>query len=887
MSGESNFFGQAYLNPSWSLFPKSLLFIICLFIDPFLSFGQTINEFKEIWVNESREYLRNNQKPLPYLQSGFHYFSRLQDDTFAEILGGNWENIPVVKGTPVPRSRKYDPAPQFIFEEASYHNPQFLPCNLIEKNVLESGRFSANLPRIRKPEYISSSPLKLNFKFFGNTITIACDRLLTLPVQQPSSNTTIAEYWKIFLVGNNRHLIDQLMTYRDRFGLNDWGYFLLVKAATEAVYPNDETGKTLLTWGLMIHSGYNVRIGYNQLGISILYKTSDKIYGIPFVKIGGSDFYIDKPIASFPIITYLPEHQGALGAIHLSFRSSLNFQGETEIKKIEFNWDKKLYEFNLKYNPEVTKFLEEYPQTDPEILFDAPFTQLSLESLHKQLKPVLNGMKKEAGAAFLQQFVQKTFGYRPFNDLYGYDRFMFPEELLFKDESNDKGKALLYAWMISNLLNQKAALVEFPGFYSVAISLDQPMDGDNFLLNGRKYTIADPTFDNAPLGLVMKEFYPLKPNVRILTKHSEELEEETKIWKLALTFGAQRAGSDADCLKDEDGNFYVTGYISEKTPKQSIAAPAPFLAKFNEKKVLEWMIKFRSDGHAFGLELKQLDRNEFYLAGSFRGKLECNGKVVQTALTDPDLFFAQFNKKGEIEWMTKSGLDELEEETKLFYVSRFTRSGDIQSVQLANEDERTGRTGFQQSSNEGLCYIASRYQTSGLDKPGEEVQLKPTLLFRQNLNRMKQMGTEPTIASLAAVFKSVISSGSQLSGADLYSFRREKTFQVVSSVSYITEILQKLKLIKNNHGIVEIYTANGLPLRISPYLISNRAHLRIIQLGNNDLKICIIDGLEFESGIQREKINSMIVEQITGNLILDIGKEHQIITRNLRLQLIK
>jgi len=887
LSGESKFFGQAYLNPSWSLFPKWLFFVLCLYIDPLILVGQTISEFKEIWVNESREYLRNDQKPLPYLQSGFHYFSRQQDEIFTEILEGNWENISVIKGRPVPKSRKYDPAPQFIFEEASYHNPQFLPCFLAEDEDTESGELSVKLPRIRKPEYITSNPLKLNFKFFGNAITIAYDRLLSLPVNQSVSNATIVEYWKTFLVGNNRHLIDQLMTYRESLGLNDWGYFLLIKSAAQALYPNDETGKTLLGWGLMVHSGYNVRIGYNQLGISILYNSADKIFGVPFVSIQGSDYYIDKPIASFPITTYNAEHPGALEAIQLNFRSSLNFQGESESKKIEFSWDKKLYEFNLKYNPEVTRFLEEYPQTDPEIFFRAPFTHLTLESLQKQLKPVLNGMKKEAGAAFLQQFVQKSFAYRPYNDLFGYDRFMFPEELLFKDESNDKGKALLFAWMISNLLNQKAALVEFPGFYSVAISMDQPMDGDNFILNGRKYTIADPTFENAPLGLVMKDYYPLKPIVKILTMHSELAEEEEKIWKQALTFGAQRTGSGVDCLKDENGNFYITGYISEKTTHQSIPAPAPFLAKFNDKKALEWMIKFRSDCHAFGLELKQLDRNEFYLAGSFRGKLECNGKMVQTSPTDPDLFFAQFNKKGDIAWMTKSGLEELEEETKLFYVVRFTRSGVIQSVNLANEDERVGTTGFQHSTNEGLCYIASRYQTSGLDKPGEEVSLKPTLLFRQNLNRMKQLGTEQTIATLAAVFKSVIPAGSQLSGADLYSFRRENRFQEVSSASYVTEILQKLKLIKNNYGIIEIYTANALPLRISPYLISNLSHLKIIQLGNNDLKINIIDGFKFEFGMLRENINSFTIEQSTGNLILNIGKDHQLITRNLRLQIIK
>jgi hypothetical protein len=535
----------------------------------------------------------------------------------------------------------------------------------------------------------------------------------------------------------------------------------------------------------------------------------------------------------------------------------------------------------------VINYLEDYPQTEPELFFGSPFTYSTFESLRKQMKPVLAGMKTVEAAAFLQQFVQKSFAYRPYNDLFGFDRFMFPEELLFKEESNDKGKSLLYAWLISNLLNQQAILVEFPGFYSVAISLDQPMDGDNFQLEGKNFTFADPTFNDAPLGLIMSELFALKPLLHPLGTNAHELNEEQKIWKLAQTFGAKRSGSGKDFVRGENGNTYITGYLNEKNIAHPSPSPTPFLAKFNARNSLEWMVKFRSEGSAFGLELKQLDNNELYLAGSFRGKLECNGKLIQTGLSDPDLFFVQFNKMGEIGWMTKSGLDELDEDTKLFYVVKFDRTGEIQSVQLANEDERAGTTGFQLTSNEGLCYIASRYQTTGLDKQGEELAVKPILAYRQNFNRMKQLGTEETIASLTAVLKSVIHTGSQLSGSDLYSLRRVKAIPEINSTTSITEMLQNLRQIKNNYGIIEITTANGIPLSIPPYTISNRSHLKIFPTDNNDLKINVIDGFGIETGVQREKINSMIIELNTGNLILDIGSEHQVITRSLRHQVIK
>jgi len=378
----------------------------------------------------------------------------------------------------------------------------------------------------------------------------------------------------------------------------------------------------------------------------------------------------------------------------------------------------------------------------------------------------------------------------------------------------------------------------------------------------------------------MKEFYPLKPFVIPLKDVLESENQEARIWKLATAFGAERSGTGSDFLRDENGSTYITGFFNEKSSSNS-ASPTPFLAKFDENNALVWMVKFRSDGKAFGLELMQLDRNEFYLAGSFRGDLECNGIRIQSDPSDPDLFFTQFNKQGEIGWMVKSGLDDLEEDTKLFYTVRFSRSGDIKSVCLANEDERTGTTGFQQSTNEGLCYIASRYQTTGLDKTSEEPIPKSAVRFRQNLNRMKQLGIEQSIAGLASLFNSLINTGDQLTGSELSNLRPEKWQPGSGPFSNLTETIQKIKLIKNFDGIIEIYTTDAKPIKISSFRVANMAHFKMTPLDNNDLKIKVIDGVIYESGTLIEPVNSLIIDLSTGIIFVDMGIDHQTVSKNL------
>jgi hypothetical protein len=299
------------------------------------------------------------------------------------------------------------------------------------------------------------------------------------------------------------------------------------------------------------------------------------------------------------------------------------------------------------------------------------------------------------------------------------------------------------------------------------------------------------------------------------------------------------------------------------------------------------MEKFNSTGKAFGIALRQFDKNEFYLAGTFRGELGYNRLKIQSGPGDPDLFLAQFNKEGEIGWLSKTGLDDLEEDTKLFYVVRFSRSGEIQTVQLANEDERTGITGFQENTNEGLCYVASRYQTTGLDKIPDEQVLKSTLMFRRNLTRMKQLGIEPKIAFLASALSSLINPGSQLSGADMISIRQDEKDAASQPVSALTESAKKITLIKNKDGIAEIYTADALPVEFLTFKILNRAQFKIIPLDNNDLKINIISGIEMISGPAGLKINSMIIDLSSGSILLDLGKNHQLISRNLSREILK
>ncbi len=172
-----------------------------------------------------------------------------------------------------------------------------------------------------------------------------------------------------------------------------------------------------------------------------------------------------------------------------------------------------------------------------------------------------------------------------------------------------------------------------------------------------------------------------------------------------------------------------------------------------------------------------------------------------------------------------------------------------------------------------------------MDKTEEEQPPKPATLFRQNQKKMKQLGIEKSAYTLASVCLALSYPGNQLTDNDLLSLLQDKTQQVDVLSPIQTEIIQNFKLLQNHDGIIQLNTANAVPIKMSFIKLYNSAHFKIIPLDNDDLKIKIIDGVEYESGSFREKINSFLLELSTGNIVLDLGREHLILSKNLKRDL--
>ncbi|HEY3390541.1 MAG TPA: hypothetical protein VGK38_13265, partial [Prolixibacteraceae bacterium] len=228
-----------------------------------ISNGQTNDELRNLWQNKNFSYFGDNQKERLFSRADFYKYAVSRDEEYADYLKDAWSDFSILPGI---QDEQRHPKEQPVFVESELDmNP---PVNLPFSNIIgfsNSGNSQVRMiPRIRRPESETFNAVYGVVSFYGQSLRISYDKLLAVSKISSLSQDSISVFWTSFARSNSNHLVDQLMVYRDLLGLGDWGYFQLVKATSNQIFTNNALNSDLLTWALMIRSGFDVRFAFNQ-----------------------------------------------------------------------------------------------------------------------------------------------------------------------------------------------------------------------------------------------------------------------------------------------------------------------------------------------------------------------------------------------------------------------------------------------------------------------------------------------------------------------------------------------------------------------------------------------------------------------------------------------
>ncbi len=436
-------------------------------------------------------------------QQAFKGYREKEDRAFQDYLRREWEAFNASRGT-----KQYDEP----------KNPRQPVLNAGNKSI--AGRpdlyswNSGNSSRIQASSFLDFSvrgvPSTM-IELFGVSLRLPRPRQ-NLPRLKSSSSRDISDYFADLSQTDFSSVEAALNKAAENLNLQDWGYTRLVHA-----FAAREAGETAaeaypLTWYLLLRAGYDVRLASDGTrdGYYLLLPVSRKLYNIPFAGIDGKVFYFidftgrDRQPTRF--FTYPEGHPGATRILEVSFHDQPSLPESVQQRTLGFDFQGVRHEIPLQYDRSVIDFYSEFPQTDFSAYMEAGTSKTFIASIHNSLQPTLDSMAPREAVNFLLRMVQSGLSYRTDQDQFNREKWMLPEETIHYPYSDCDDRALLFSWLVKELLGFKVLGIQWTGHASTAVAIPGAGEGTLFSYKGTQWTLCDPTYLGADAGMVMPAY---------------------------------------------------------------------------------------------------------------------------------------------------------------------------------------------------------------------------------------------------------------------------------------------------------------------------------------------------------------------------------------------
>ncbi len=310
-------------------------------------------------------------------------------------------------------------------------------------------------------------------------------------------------------------LVQSLQAHKKQYELSDWMYFLLIRKASEQLFPGrSDNYRTMAQWFLLTKSGYRVKLLCNNQRAYIFVHTANMAFELPYIETKEGRFvnitgHFDK---SAQKLSRLSDAEMLYNVRGRSFDFSVNelpkiLSANPIEKTLSFRHDKQTYELTVKGDKTVISYLRNYPKLELNAWARVPLSDVAYNSFIPAFRQLIEGKSQQDAVRMILSFTRNAFVYETDQNAYQEDNLIFsPEMTLLSPYSDCEDRAILFAYMVKELLGLKTVLVEYPTHVSAAVNLPTII-GKPVIFGGEAYTFCEPTGpqDHLTLGE-----YPVK-----------------------------------------------------------------------------------------------------------------------------------------------------------------------------------------------------------------------------------------------------------------------------------------------------------------------------------------------------------------------------------------
>lgn len=502
---------------------KFLLFILSIL--PLLAMGQSksFDDFKKQQMSGFNQFKSDKQ-------AEFDAFRKKVNDDYAKFMEAAWmpvktepavepvkpKEVPPVIAKEEPKSvppPTPTPTPQPVKEDIQ---PIVSPTQPIETKPIPVKKDIVVVPKptpapapIAPVEPKKEDPVKkVTVRYYGTNISVNFPEDDNFHISALKEKS-LAEAWKLLSTEKYNVVVNNVLGMREKLNLCDWAYVLVLQSITEKQYGKSNEAVFMQVY-LMTQSGYRVRMAYSQLQakLYLLIASQYNICSMPYVRENNERFYImnDKNVNDLHICPAKYEKERSL-CMQIGADQHLSLQ-TTDMRKLT---SKRGLTASVCVNKNNIDFFNTYPRAY--INGDVTTTWLAYantpmeKSVRDQLYPLLKkntqGLSERDAVGLILNWVQTAFEYEYDDKVWGGDRPFFPSETLYYPYCDCEDRAILFSRIVRDVLGLDVVLLYYPGHLASAVAFTQNVNGDYLSYNGRKYTVCDPTYINAGVGMTM------------------------------------------------------------------------------------------------------------------------------------------------------------------------------------------------------------------------------------------------------------------------------------------------------------------------------------------------------------------------------------------------
>lgn len=446
------------------------------------------------------------EKWLKSQQEKLSQYIDKEDKAFADFLKKNWVQVDVEKGTEPLLKPKPETPPELI--SAKEKEVTIVPVT--PKPIKETKIKEPTKPPVQK---------EMTFTFCGAEARLCTDPGIKYPLPESINNKEIADFWEKTAALDYKSIVEKSLNEKERLKLNDWGYARFIYENCREVYSGKKNESYLLTWFLLIKSGYDVKAGYEAGEVFLLIPSPNMLYNVPFISIGNDPrkyFMIrfePEKVAGKSIFTYKEEKISDGKPIDFSIKYLPGLSGEKEMRQYKYKYAGKEYLINISYEKLLVDYFKFHPQTDLQVYFGTELSRAGLESFVKDLREIVKEMNEVEKVSFLLTFVQFFTAYKTDREQFGREKPLFIEETLCYPYSDCEDRSALFAYLVRKITGLDVIGLEYPNHIATAVAFTGNAEGEKVEYGKRTYVICDPTYMGADVGKGMPQFAGLMPKI--------------------------------------------------------------------------------------------------------------------------------------------------------------------------------------------------------------------------------------------------------------------------------------------------------------------------------------------------------------------------------------